>query len=299
MLGIRNITISNQLLNQIAEIEAFKGLWIGLDKHTSSLHLLNDIANHGEEFGQLLNALQEKPISTDIIRILHAAEMKQKGKSDYKTQSSTLTINHNGEPAGSLETAQPVDIDPLLTKLCEWTNTELDAKTLHPLITIAIFAGVFLQLSPFETGNMKTVRFLIMLLMLKSGYTYAPYVSLTSIMNAQGNQIFTALKHNQASLESGQTDWSQWLEAFMNIIIAQTNTLHNRLESKETDLVNLPNLSIKIMALFKEHERLQMKEIIKLTRGRRATIKLRLSELLEAGYLRRHGQARATWYGLV
>ncbi len=299
MLGIRTIIITPELLMQIAEIDTFKGLWVGLEKHTSSLNLLNDVANHGDDFGQLLNALQAKPLTPDIIRALHATELKQKGKSAYKTTQAPLNIPQNGIVIGALETAQPVDIEPLLEKLCEWVNEELEKLRLHPLIIIAIFTAVFLQLSPFETGNLRLVRFLIMLLLLKSGYTYAPYETLTSVMDDAAHEILSAIVHNQHSLESGQPDWSHWLTCFMNLLKAQKDNLYVRLYSQETDLQNLPALSVKIMALFKDHERLQMHEIIKLTRGRRATIKLRLSELLEGGYLRRHGQARATWYALV
>jgi DeoR/GlpR family transcriptional regulator of sugar metabolism len=56
--------------------------------------------------------------------------------------------------------------------------------------------------------------------------------------------------------------------------------------------------SARILALFQQHQRLQMKEIITLTNGRRATIKLRLNELSEAGYLKRYGAGRSTWYAL-
>jgi len=100
-------------------------------------------------------------------------------------------------------------------------------------------------------------------------------------------------------LEAGKADWTAWLSFFLTVLEIQKETLYLRLYSKETELQNLPALSARIMALFKEHKRLQMKQIIKLTNGRRATIKLRLSELLEAGYLVRHGQGRGTWYSLV
>jgi DNA-binding IclR family transcriptional regulator len=44
---------------------------------------------------------------------------------------------------------------------------------------------------------------------------------------------------------------------------------------------------------------MSMKEIERLTRGKRSTLKLRLKELVEQGYLMRHGQARSTWYSRI
>jgi len=299
MLGINAITITPEILSQVSDIDEFKGLWKGLDKHTTGLHLLGDVVDYGENFKRVLGALQEQPISTNMICVLHASEMKQKEPSIFRDTGLQLSIPSENGIAGSLDTALPEHIAPLLSKLCDWANEELSKKTLHPLLVAAVFTAVFLQISPFEEGNLRVARFLILLMLLKSGYMYVPYVSLSVLMKEQGTTIYQSLEHNQNSLESGKPDWTQWLSCFLKLLGTQKDTLYERLYHKEDDLKNLPALSSRIMALFKEHKRLQMKEIIKLTRGRRATIKLRLSELLEAGYLVRHGAGRGTWYSLV
>ena len=197
-----------------------------------------------------------------------------------------------------MQTAEAEDIAPLLEKLCDWVDEGLAQKSLHPLLVIGVFTSVFLQISPFEQDNMKLVRFLIMLFMLKANYSYAPYVSLTAVMDERAEEIYEALKANQASLEAGQPDWDSWLAVFLDVLKAQKDVLHERLYAKEAVLGHVPELSTRIMDLFKEHKRLQMKEIVRLTGGRRATLKLRLAELVKAGFLKRHGQARATWYAL-
>ena len=68
---------------------------------------------------------------------------------------------------------------------------------------------------------------------------------------------------------------------------------------KNKELSHLPTLSARILKLFEHHNRLQMKQIVKLTNGRRSTIKLRLGEMVDEGYVKRYGNARATWYSLV
>ena len=293
MIGINAITITQTTLIQIADIDEFKGLWKGLERHTTALNLLGDVADYGAKFGSVLDPLREHPLTIDIIRLLHASQSGEKTPAPFKTHNNQLDINGQ-----TLETASPDDVAPLLEKLCEWVNEELAGDTLHPLLVIAVFASVFLQISPFEEHNQRTTRFLVTLLLLKAGYTYAPYASLGVLMEARAAELHGALAHNQTSLESGRADWSQWLSFFLSVLQAQTQELQKRLYAKETDLTNLPWLSAKIMALFKDHQRLQMHDIIKLTNGRRATIKLRLSELIDSGYLRRHGQGRGTWYSL-
>ncbi len=299
MLGINAITITPQALLQISDIDEFKGLWIGLERHTTGLNLLGDVADYGADFQKTLAPLREQTLTPDIIRAIHASQTGNKSASIFKTAPNMLSISQKDRLVGMLETVPPDQALPLLKKLCEWADECIKERTLHPLLITAVFISVFLQISPFENGNLPTIRFLAMLLLMKAGYTYTPYASLTPIIETHADEFYMALKHNQESLENGRPDWSQWLSCFLSILQTQKQILHGRLYAKETDLRNLPTLSLKIMALFKAHERLQMKEIIKLTKGRRATIKLRIGELIDAGYLRRHGQARATWYSLI
>jgi len=300
MLGVNTIKITSEVLRQISEIDEFKGLWKGLDRHTTGLQLLGDVADYGANFKRVLGPLEEHPITMDMIRIINANQIGQKGLCDFKSKSNQLPISSGNKVFGTLDVAEPEQVEPLLEKLCKWVNEALDQKAeLHPLIVAAVFTSVFLQIFPFETGNLRTVRFLIMLMMLKSGYTYAPYASLAPVMNEKAESFYKALKHNQDSLENGQPDWSVWIRCFLMLLQDQKEILHQRLYAKETELRGLSALSSKIMGLFKEHKRLQMKQIVKLTYGRRATIKLRLQELVENGYLVRHGAGRGTWYALV
>jgi len=299
MLGINAIKITPSILMQISEIDEFKGLWAGLDKHTTGLHLLGDFADYGSKFSGLTTALKDQPLSADMIRRLHGVLNGKQSFSPYKIAATPLEIPSKDNAIGTINTAEPADIEPLLSKLCEWVNESLDKKMLHPLLIAAVFTSVFLQIAPFEDKNFRITYFLIILILLKSQYTYIPYVSLSKLIDARAAKFHQTLKHNQISLEEGKPDWSQWLTCFLEIMRDQKNELHSRLYDKEHEIGDLPALSARIMALFKEHKRLQMKQIIKLTNGRRATIKLRLSELLESGYLRRHGQGRGTWYSLV
>ena len=85
----------------------------------------------------------------------------------------------------------------------------------------------------------------------------------------------------------------------MDLLLSQKHDLYDRLYNKQAELSNISALSARVMELFKTHQRLQMKEIIRLTNGRRATLKLRLQELIDGGYIKRHGAGRATWYSLV
>lgn len=298
MIGINKIKITHATLIRVAEIDEFKGLWRGLEKHTTGLQLLGDVADYGANFAQILGPLETRPVTLDMLRLLNAAELKQAGISPLRDEDMPLTIAGKGFSA-EIAVAEPAMIAPLLERLIEWLNDALKENRHHPLLVAAMFMSIFLQIAPFRNGNIGVARFVVMLVMLKSGYTYAPYASLAARMEEKAPDIYSALKKNQESLETGSPDWDAWMDCFLDILAGQKDALYARLYGKETELKNLPALSARIMALFKNHQRLQMKDIELLTYGRRATIKLRLSELVKSGYLVRHGQGRSTWYALV
>ena len=55
-------------------------------------------------------------------------------------------------------------------------------------------------------------------------------------------------------------------------------------------------LAKKIVALLPDHETLTLSQIVKLTQGKPSTVKLRLRELIEKGYLVPKGQGRGAHY---
>lgn len=299
MLGINKIKITPSVLRQVSEVDEFKGLWRGLERHTTGLQLLGDVADYGANFAQVLGPLEARPITVDVIRLLNGAELKRAGASALRGEDITLTIAGGEGFSAELAVADPGMIEPILERLTGWVNEALTEGEIHPLLVAAMFMSIFLQIGPFKEANIGVARFVVMLIMLKSGYTYAPYASLGPLMDERAEEFYKALKHNQDSLEAGSPDWSLWLDCFLGLLTEQKNILRSRLYGKEAELKNMPALSARIMALFKNHQRLQMKDIELLTYGRRATIKLRLSELVKNGYLVRHGQGRSTWYALT
>ncbi len=299
MLGINKIKITPSVLRRVAEIDEFKGLWRGLERHTAGLQLLGDVADYGANFTQILGSLEAKPITVDVVRLLNGAELRRAEASPLRDQDMLLSIAGTGGFSAELGVAEPAMVAPLLGRLTGWVNEALAEREIHPLLVAAMFMSIFLQIAPFKEANTGVARFVVMLILLKSGYTYAPYASLAPLMEEGAEEIYGALRHNQDSLEAGNPDWSAWLDCFLGLLGRQKDVLHARLYGKETELKSLPALSVRIMALFKNHQRLQMKDIELLTYGRRATIKLRLGELVKNGYLIRHGQGRSTWYALV
>jgi Fic family protein len=299
MLNLDKVKISPQTLRAVSEIEAFKGEWAALERHTTTLQTLGDVAGFGQKFKQVIKPWQNKPLTEEIICTLHSIVTGGKVKSTYREKSFPLIIQQGGTIIGSLDTAEPEDIADLMSKLVPWVQDTLEQKAFHPLLVIALFTTVFLQISPFEKGNHRLVRLLIVLLMFKAGYTYAPYAPLDHIIVERSREYHEVLVYTQETLEAGKPDWEAWLQFFLYVLQAQKEGLETKIASGGDSIDDMPELSGKVLKLFEDYKRLSMKQIITLTKGRRSTLKLRIGELVDQGYLKRHGHARNTWYARV
>ncbi len=299
MLGLQNVKITPKMLKLVSEVDEFKGAWGALENHTTSLQLLGDVSSFGRNFKEIANSWHDQPLDVDLLCRLHAAFTGSKQISIYKEESVLLDIIKDDKILGSLNVASPAEVRSLMPRLMDWTEKAFEEEEFHPLFIIAIFTAMYLQFCPFEKGNQKLARMLIILLMFKAGYSYAPYSTLDDILNEKADEYYKALQHTQKTLATGKIDWDVWLEFFFGILKDQKDKLQSRIEKGSAEIVNMPELSTKILKLFNKHDRLSMKEIERLTRGKRSTLKLRLVELVDGGYLMRHGRARATWYSKV
>lgn len=300
MIGLHTLHIKPALLHQLGKIDEFKGFWSGLDDHTTGLNLLGDVASHGVKLRAMLAPLQNKHFNKALLCGLHSIFEPGPAAGQLKTSDNMVEFRVGENIVGELETATPDDAALLFEKLLAWVDEALLSDEFHPLLVIAVFTSVFLQIAPFQDGNLRLSRFLIILLMLKSGYRYAPFSSLDHIFNEHTEEIYHALEQNQTSLEDGTPDWHGWLTCFVKVLSEHKDYLADQLESgtKAEDIADMPALSIAILETLRANKRMTMKQIMKQTRGCRSTIKLRLAELLDSGQIIRHGAGRGVWYGL-
>lgn len=299
MLSASKIHITPKMLSSIAAIDEFKGAWGALEKHTTALNLLGDVANFGQNFRTLMEPLREKRVDWDMLARLHMVVTKQTAPEGIRTENVPVSVRMGDEILGSLDTAEPEDVSALMGNLLSWLDRALEDPDFHPLLVIALFDAIFLQIAPFTQGNQKLMRLLTTLLLLKKGYDYAPYISFEQVVSGRSPEYYAALVAVQTNIEEGRMDFTPWIDFFLGVLAAQKEELRLRMARSGKTVTGLPTLSLKVMKLFENKERLQMKEIERLTRGRRSTLKLRLGELVDQGYLKRHGQARSTWYSRV
>ncbi|MEP6605500.1 MAG: DUF977 family protein [Nitrosospira sp.] len=345
------ITITQELLKLIAEIDQFKGKWEALKNmsperlrqlrkvatiesigsstriegakltdmqvetllsNLSSISFKSrdeqEVAGYAEAMDIIFQAYEDMSITENHIRQLHQTLLRHSNKDerhrgDYKKlDNHVVAIDEYGKEIGVIfETASPFDTPREMEELVRWVNKAIAENSLHPLLIVAVFIVVFLAIHPFQDGNGRLSRILTTLMLLRAGYVYVPYASLESVVEDNKDLYYKALRRTQSTFKSDMPDWEPWAGFFLRCLKKQKNNLVTRLEREETagaDDSELPELSVKVISLIRQHGRQSIAQLIEATGANRNTLKLRLRELVDIGRIRKHGKARATWYTL-
>ncbi|MES9922755.1 MAG: DUF977 family protein [Candidatus Thiodiazotropha endolucinida] len=223
----------------------------------------------------------------------------ERHRGEYKTNTNhVMAFDAEGKEIGIVfETATPFDTPRLMTELVAWTRKALEQKQLHPLLIIAVFTVVFLEIHPFQDGNGRLSRVLTSLLLLRSGYAYVPYSSLESVIEQTKEDYYMALRGTQGTIRTATPDWQPWIMYFLRALQKQKARLETKIAREKILVDKLPELSVQILELTKAHGRLTIGQIVEIIGANRNTVKKHLQALVAAGHLSQHGIGKGTWYG--
>ena len=264
-----------------------------------------EVAGYAELMELVFSSWRNVPFNEKHIQQLHQillrhSEKDARHRGQYKTHpNSVAAFNENGFQVGIVfETASPFDTPRLMTELVVWVNEERNKAALHPLLIIAIFVVVFLEIHPFQDGNGRLSRVLTTLLLIQAGYDYVPYSSLESVIELNKEAYYLALRKTQGSIRTDSPNWQPWLVFFLRSLAEQVRRLEKKVDRERIVLAALPELSLQIVEFTREHGRITIGDAIKLTGVSRNTLKQHFRKLVEHGHLNAQGRGRGVWYEL-
>lgn len=264
-----------------------------------------EVAGYAELMDLVFESWPNIPFNENHIKQLHQILLRHSDKDSrhrgqYKTNSNSVAaFDENGNQIGIVfETATPFNTPHLMAELVTWVKDEREQKTLHPLLIIALFVVVFLEIHPFQDGNGRLSRVLTTLLLLQSGYAYVPYSSLESVIELNKEAYYLALRQTQGLIRTDTPNWQPWLVFFLRSLADQVRRLEKKVEREKIVMTSLPEISLHIVEFVREHGRITIGNAIKLTGISRNTLKVHFRNLVERGHLTQHGSGRGVWYEL-
>lgn len=263
-----------------------------------------EVAGYAQVMETVFAHFEDIELTENHVRQLHrdllAFSVKdERHRGAYKTLPNNVTaFDADGKEIGVVfETATPFDTPRKMAELFTWTRGALTERTLHPLLAIAVFVVVLLEIHPFQDGNGRLSRILTTLLLLRSGYAYVPYSSLESVIENSKETYYLALRQTQKRIRNAEPNWQPWIIYFLRALQQQKRRLERKIERERIVIGTLPQLSLQIIGTVQERGRITIREIVNLTGANRNTIKKHLAMLVEAGHLTQHGTGKGSWYG--
>ena len=329
-LNTDTIEITPEILALVAELDEFKGAWRALGtlapERLSGLRRVATIESIGsstriegsrlsdQEVTRLLNNIEIRQFDTrdeqeaagyaDVMSTVYShADAIDLSENHIRQLHrdllaySTKDEHHRGNYKTNPNNVSAFDTPRLMTELIDWTKDTLKTRDLHPLLVIAIFTIVFLEIHPFQDGNGRLSHVLTMLLLLKSGYAYVPYSSLENVIEHSKESYYLALRNTQGTIRSDAPEWQPWILYFLRTLQKQKQRLEARIEREQILIARLPELSAQILELVTEHGRLTVRQIVEITGANRNTVKKHLQLLVAKRHLSQHGKGKGTWYG--
>ena len=262
-----------------------------------------EVAGYAKLMELVFQSWESISINKNRIKQLHRDLLYYSKKDEYhrgkykKSSNEVVAFNEKCKPLGIIfKPATPFDTPRLMKELVEWFKETLDSQLLHPLLAISVFIVVFLQIHPFQDGNGRLSRILTTLLLLRSGYVYAPYSSLENIIEQNKESYYLALRKTQKTIYTKKPNWEPWVLFFLQSLKKQFNQLKKKIEYEKTILSDLPEISVKIIEHAKKRGRITIGNMIKVTGVSRNTLKEHFRSLVKREYLIKHGQGRGVWY---
>lgn len=264
-----------------------------------------EVVGYAEAMETVFRAWADIPLTENHIKQLHRdllvhSEKDAWHRGSYKTTpNSVAAFDESGQQIGIVfETATPFETPRLMHELAEWFDEAHKTRRLHPLLIIAIFVVEFLATHPFQDGNGRLSRVLTTLALLRDGYAYVPYSSLESVIEHNKEAYYLALRQTQMAIRTDNPNWQPWLLFFLRAMRQQKQILAKKIEREKLILSSLPDLSVQILDQAREHGRVSIGDMVKLTGTSRNTLKDHFRVLVEKGHLAIHGKGRGVWYSL-
>lgn len=179
----------------------------------------------------LLWALVEPPrefLSFDFVLEIHR-RMFESTHPDVAGRMKTKRVAIEGG-LYAVKTLPPEKAERFLRELCDRTNRSLVAGDTSRFLTTAEFILDFLAIHPFHDGNGRTARLLSTYLLERSGYHFARFYPLDTVILENRDAYYEALFRAQQRWYQADEDLTPWIELYTDMVFQQYGRAFQRVK---------------------------------------------------------------------
>ena len=158
--------------------------------------------------------------------LLKHSSKDQRHKGAYKNLPNAVVANYpDGNQRTIFNTTAPHLTQKEMQEMIDWINATLQNASIHPLLIIGLCVYEFLSIHPFQDGNGRLSRLLTTLLLLKTGYGFAQYISFEHIIEERKKEYYQVLMHGQQHRGTDKEIISEWMLFFLSSLEILINKL--------------------------------------------------------------------------
>jgi Fic family protein len=208
-------------------------------------------------------------------------------------QNYIAEIDKDGNQNVLFTPPEPFETPIYIDDLCSEYNICSNKNDFIPLIAIPIFILDFLCVHPFNDGNGRLSRLLMLLLLYKNGYNVGKYISLERNIEKTKDSYYETLRISDMNWYEGKNDYLPFIKYFLGIIIASYRELDEQIENvKKTAKSDIVMHSImNKLGKFNKKELLEEFPTISAI-----TIERMLNKLYKEGKIEKHAHGLNTYY---
>jgi Fic family protein len=181
----------------------------------SSSQDIEEVSNYIKAMNQGLYQLEALPVSTRLIKQIHAILMEEVRGSNKTPGEFRRSQNWIGRPGVTLNNAEfvpppPEEVDRLMSELEKFIHTP---DRIPPLIKAALIHAQFETIHPFLDGNGRLGRLLITFLLVYWKVLEKPLLYISYYFKAHRTEYYTRLTDIRLL-----GDWESWLKFFLKAV---------------------------------------------------------------------------------
>ena len=272
---------------------------IVLDKTMPKTRSEKEIAGYRDVLNTIHANYEYIPIIPSMLLQLHRDLYKFSGEGyggKFKSSDNIIAeVGRNGKksirfkPVPAWQTAESIN------DLCSAFNEIIESENVDSLLLIPMFILDFLCIHPFDDGNGRMSRLLMLLLLYRSGYIVGKYISLEKIIENSKESYYEVLKESSYGWHENENNYEPFVRYTLGIIVSAYREFESRVI-----LVSKVNVSKseRISEIIKGHiGKITKSEIMKLCPDiSQTTVQRTLNNLLENGQITKIGGGRYTSY---
>lgn len=264
-----------------------------------------EVQGYFELLNNVFDSWRSLRFSESLIKHFHKELLKYVEKDklhrgEYKkSENKVHMVDAAGQSIGILFDTTPAWLTAKeMQELVEWALGAIAENRYHPLLIIANFLVQFLQIHPFQDGNGRISRVLTNLLLLQTGYVFAPYISHEKIVEDNKPDYYLALRRSQKTFKAEEESILPWLEFFLEVTYQQALEAIELLSGENIEKLLSP-AQLKVWEYMQTRPEVTPKELSEMLDIPRGSINQVLNRLMTLKKIERLGLGRATRYRVM